>query len=537
VKNSFIDQFSENIKFDYTCFDRVIIRGYILKLFSSACVVLFLRAMGFSRSTNGIMRIFTDQLNSHISRQAERLGAPIHWWPSEDGGVNGAKLRFVEKVYAGNFRGQGDHLFCIITDKEPVRTFAAREFVSKKGRKYQSLYKCRKPVKQYYIYFHDSVLGGPCYLKISSYLPFPCEFYFNGHNYISHQLDQRGVSYKMKDNAFTDVSDPDALNQAAKEIDGKLVQQRIDYWMNLFFKFDKGKYATRSKHLHHDWYLAQVEVCSNVIFKSARFCTSLFERLLDKFSRVGLPDTIAKIFSLRPARSHSKSFWRLYDNNACIKHWFRGNAIKQYNKESYFIRTETTINNPKSLGLQKPVLYLQACLWTGLGCNDRLLNCCADVDLSSICDGEAALFDQPVMNHKGVKVAAPDLRKNRQISLCRELLKPKYAVHGFRTIDLKKALSEFFSNSAQIRYELVKLISRGAVQKQKNKSFYRVTPTGWKWLWASICSKLYFKNPVIATISKTTPTKLSAQPYILEQGVSLINQGLRQITQGLAMNM
>jgi len=52
--------------------------------------------------------------------------------------------------------------------------------------------------------------------------------------------------------------------------DGKIVRQRIDYWMNLFFKFDKGKYATRSKHLNHDWYLAQVEVCSNIIFKSAR---------------------------------------------------------------------------------------------------------------------------------------------------------------------------------------------------------------------------------------------------------------------------
>ena len=158
------------------------------------------------------------------------------------------------------------------------------------------LYKCNKPVKQYYIYCHDSVLGDPCYLKISSYLPFPCEFYFNGHNYIKLQLDKKGISYKMKENAFL------------------------------------------SKHLKHDWYLAQVEVCSNVIFKSARFCTSLFERLLDKFSRVGLPDTIAKIFSRRPARSNSKSYWRLYDNNACIKHWFRGNAIKQYNKTGYYIR-------------------------------------------------------------------------------------------------------------------------------------------------------------------------------------------------------
>ena len=87
----------------------------------------------------------------------------------------------------------------------------------------------------------------------------------------------------MKENTITYVSDPAALQQAAREINGRLIQQRIDYWMNLFFKFDKDKYSTLSKHLKHDWYLAQVEVCSNVIFKSARFCTSLFERLLDKF--------------------------------------------------------------------------------------------------------------------------------------------------------------------------------------------------------------------------------------------------------------
>ena len=161
MKNSFINQFSENIKFNYTCFDRVIIRGYILKFFSLACVVLFLRAMGFSRKSNGIMRIFTDQLNSHISKQAAKQGAQIFWWPSMDGGINGAKLQFVQKAYADSFSGRGNHVFCIITDKENVRTVAARDFVSKKGRKYQRLYKCNKPVKQYYIYVHDAVLGGP----------------------------------------------------------------------------------------------------------------------------------------------------------------------------------------------------------------------------------------------------------------------------------------------------------------------------------------------------------------------------------------
>ena len=84
----FINQFSENIKFNYTCFDRVIIRGYILKFFSTACVVLFLKAMGFPKKTNGVMRIFTDQLNSHIPKQAKKLGAQIYCFTNAGNRLN-----------------------------------------------------------------------------------------------------------------------------------------------------------------------------------------------------------------------------------------------------------------------------------------------------------------------------------------------------------------------------------------------------------------------------------------------------------------
>ena len=118
-------------------------------------------------------------------------------------------------------------------------------------------------------------------------------------------------------------------------------------------------------------------------------------------------------------------------------------------------------------GLKKPVLYLQACLWTGLGCNDRLLDCCADVDTATIYEGEADPFDLPVMDHKRRKVTPPDLRKERQVYLFEELLKPKYAVDGFKTADLQRTLSDHFANSAQIRYEMKKLTVRGAIQNKK----------------------------------------------------------------------
>ncbi|NWH06971.1 hypothetical protein [Desulfobacter latus] len=42
----------------------------------------------------------------------------------------------------------------------------------------------------------------------------------------------------MKDNSFTDISDPQALQEAAQEIQENIVQQRINYWMDRFFKKD-----------------------------------------------------------------------------------------------------------------------------------------------------------------------------------------------------------------------------------------------------------------------------------------------------------
>ena len=113
------------------------------------------------------------------------------------------------------------------------------------------------------------------------------------------------------------------------------------------------------------------------------------------------------------------------------------------------MRAGTTINNPKSLGLQKPVLYLQAYLWKGVECNNRFLDCCADVDVSSVTEEEQETFIKSVTDQTGRLVSAPDFRKDRQKALAKELLKPKYQVYGFKTADLYKNLSVHFRNPAQ----------------------------------------------------------------------------------------
>ena len=115
MNNNFIAQFSKNIKFSYTSFDRIILRGYILELFYEGGVVSFLKSMGFVKHSNGIRRIFSDplanrldilsfkglidiallslvkhlillvrhwragQFNSYISKQANKSDIPILW--------------------------------------------------------------------------------------------------------------------------------------------------------------------------------------------------------------------------------------------------------------------------------------------------------------------------------------------------------------------------------------------------------------------------------------------------------------------------
>jgi hypothetical protein len=86
-----------------------------------------------------------------------------------------------------------------------------------------------------------------------------------------------------------------------------------------------------------------------------------------------------------------------------------------------------------------------------------------------------------------------------------------------------------------VRYELLKLRARGVIVKVKDKSFYRVTQNGWKWLWLEITSCSYFKNPIISKNFKKEAAQLAEQPSKIEEAYDLIDQGLAQIISELGL--
>ena len=93
----------------------------------------FLRAKGFRKFTNGVMRIFTDQLNSHIAKEASRHNIEIHWWPSISDGSHNSKLEYIDTMYAKKSKRSGNFIYCILADKKATFTYSTRQLLTKEG--------------------------------------------------------------------------------------------------------------------------------------------------------------------------------------------------------------------------------------------------------------------------------------------------------------------------------------------------------------------------------------------------------------------
>jgi hypothetical protein len=334
----------------------------------------------------------------------------------------------------------------------------------------------------------------------------------------------------MHDNSFVQVSDIDLLESLVKGFQPSIALSRVDYWMKIFFRFDKGGKTTCSKLLKHQWYCYQTEISTNIIFKSSRFAKGLFQRVLQKHHTIGLPDRLTEIFGLTKPYHTSKTVQHTYGIQACIKHWLEKNSVKGYNKGDCLLRIETTINNPElpGLKLKKPACNLQAYYWYGLGCNSRYLFTILDVDISSLSTDVHQKYQQTLVTSKGAKVPAPDLRNPGQVAFLEVLLNANNYAFGFRNRDLRVKLGKGWKTS-KVAYEMRKLRERGAIKKKQNTHYYQLTEEGLIWIFYSIFSHYHFVTPLLSRSLKNELKNGTINPSKVEQAYSMIKESVSLI--------
>ncbi|MCK5677774.1 MAG: hypothetical protein KAH72_04800 [Flavobacteriaceae bacterium] len=526
----------KHLSFEYTSFDRVVLRGYIQKLFVEGSVINLLRNLGFNNYSNGVMRILTDKFNAHIKKTAEKIDTKIHWWGKQEKDKYHSKINFIQDNYKKELaqKNKKSKVIAIIKAVENVRTFSSKEIKTKAGKTFLKMFSLNKFISQYYVYIDDEKLG-LCYLKISSYLPFVSEFYFNGHNYLQKQFDLQSKKYTKKDNSFTKVDDLEMLNNLVKNFQPSIALDRINHWMEMFFKFDQGKKSTCSKLLKHNWFTYQTEIATNLIFKSAKFASSYFDKILSKHHTIGLPDKLTEIFGLSRQKNNSKTSQNKYHTKAVIKHWLEKNSIKCYNKNGCLLRVETTINKPDlpGLKLKKPAINLMAYFWYGLQSNSRYIETISDIDISILDEEIFRKYQDSLTNSRincgsNYQIAAPDLRKEHQVEFLGVLLSATNRAFGFRSKDLKNILGENWK-TAKIAYELRKLRARGAVKKIQSSHYYQLTKEGFTWIFYSFFNSKHIIKPLLSASYLNEGFSNLHQASIIEEAYSNINSSLSLI--------
>src|SRR3990170_58683 len=117
----------------------------------------------------------------------------------------------------------------------------------------------------YYFYFMDQQLG-LCYLRVPTWCPFRLQFYFNGHSWLANQLKQRGIAYKMLDNAFIHIADYAIANQLANEFDVEILHQRLDEFAQQYCPVvtDLNASTGSAQRLTYYWSLMQAEYATDL---------------------------------------------------------------------------------------------------------------------------------------------------------------------------------------------------------------------------------------------------------------------------------
>jgi len=327
------ERYSTELDGVLSCYDRIVITGSLYPFCYAQGMTHYLYQKG--------IRVFdytkfAEPLRERIRENAEALAK-----------ANGVKIEFIRKK---DFRKENRVQQVLKQGGDQpglVHIFGALEACSSylpwhdkvSGKTY--LKSGGSKCMTYYFYFMDEQLG-LCYLRVPTWCPFRLQFYFNGHNWLANQLKQRGIAYKMLDNAFVHIDDYAAANQLANEFDVEILHLRLDEFARQYCP------VVTELSLTYYWSMMQSEYATDLVFKSRDTLQAFYPHLLETLTHVVKPTDIATFLGRKLNGNYQGEMGNRFNKRwigTRIKHQMGPVSIKMYDKFNLILRIETTVNN------------------------------------------------------------------------------------------------------------------------------------------------------------------------------------------------
>jgi len=475
------ERYSHELDGAVSCFDRIIITGSLQPLCYAQGMTRYLYQQG--------IRIFdyakfVEPLRERIRENAEALAE-----------ANSVKIEFVRKK---DFRKE-NRIQQVLKERgdQPglVHIFGAMEACSSyrpwhdkvTGKTY--LKPDSSKCMTYYFYFMDEQLG-LCYLRVPTWCPFRLQFYFNGHNWLANQLKQRGVAYKMLDNAFVHIADYTVANQLANEFDVEILHLRLDEFAQRYCP------VVTDLKLTYYWSIMQSEYATDLVFKSRDTLQAFYPHLLETLTHAVKPADIATFLGRKLNGNYQGEMGNRFNKRwigTRIKHQMGPVSIKMYDKFNLVLRIETTVNNVaffkhyrqvqhrdgtstmRWAPMKKTIHSLPALRELLSAANQRYLKFISSIATPQVgVEKLHKLAETKIENqhrHKGF-----NLFSEEDTCLFRSLLQGEFFISGFTNKQLRTYLSE--KSASQVTRLLKRLRVHGVIKKVGKRYKYYLTDFG-----------------------------------------------------------
>lgn len=530
----FQDHHRQLISFGYSCFDRMILNGFMPSFQHtkrSGTINWFLRKRrGAEQLNRAYFGKISRDYHEWVTQYANREGIEIAE-PDAD-----RREQWVEPYFQqlGNRHG----VAVILKAREGERI--AVHFATSNQLAVESRY-----VNLYYFYLNDRHWGR-MFLRICPYFPFNIRVWVNGHNRLARQLEQEGIAFDKRDNLFVACGQPQRLQELSDAFAPADILGSVETWLAQLLPFFSD--AERQEGFRHQLFMAQMEYCHNLIFQKRAAVDRLFDRLMDANRTLGHPDKLAIVFRrgrYQPVTVDGQTVLKMTPlRTPVLSSRYKGTLIKQYVSNGVGLRTESSTYQLKDLAVRKNINNL-AKLRTVLDtANHRYLDVQQDVLASFVDRGQLQQLRQPSVSGNGrrtpgLRVDDPRLIAVLQAITCFAYLAGKAC---FRTSDLLTDVQKVLGNPtyrlSQLRYDLGKLRGKGLLSRLPKSQAYQLSNDGYRI--AIIYLKLYQRlyAPLTAAIRDPVSTDnevLTSRQTKLDRLYVAVDKALQRLAQHLGI--
>jgi hypothetical protein len=542
-----VDRLSEllgrAVQFVYTCWDRIVLTGYIERLQRPENLVYFFReVVGIACLEPSVLEQRTNAYKAWVRRITDEQDIPVLAAPS---GLR--KEELVEPYYRRLHGAAG--VACVLTSLEQSRTFVSYTPKHKPpsgDANYRLIKACRKRFLHFYWYVWDPVMG-PMSVRVASYFPFNVTCYLNGHSFVAQELTRTGVRFRKADNAFVGVADVAALQAAADRLSPALLQRRCAYWVRrLVPTFSPAERAALAPGYRYS--MAQMELATDVLFKRSAPLKALFQRACELGVLVGGAERTTHLFGHRINRHYQGKLQTVLDQrdagHPVLRWYYQTSFAKQYTRgdghADRILRTETCSNDTRHFGIGRRLENLPLLRQRLATTNERCLALQAELLTSAVDTGQLTALAAPTWVGQR-RIPGLKLHDDRVIRLLETVLQPAGFVTNWTTRELhariltRHRLAEADYRLSQLRYDLAKLRAKGLVERLGRTRRYQLTPLGLKLGVLLVKLRIRLLGPLATLVTSSIPRRHRLQTNSVDAAFLEVDTALDHLTAALGL--